>query len=349
MNTGTGSAPGSASLPANQSASKEGAHLVHQPQGGVGIRPGNLRERPVCLVVVREGRVPVAAIVMDLAEREMEIAPGFTIRGRMLGRCQDEGCVRIVLRGESLDFREVERGLGVSGVHRQSGAVAFARCAELPHCGVDGAEIVAKNRGVGIEIDRAECLRHRFLRPSLLDERASEPRSNLRIMRRESHRAAQTDLRTDDVAHVQQRMPEVEVRGDVAWIVGEGGFVARDGGSPLAPLLKQVAEAVVGDGDGRVPAKQATVQVDGEVGAAALSHDGGEQVQRVGLIANGVDHTPGELLRLAQVPGAVGVEGAPQPSIDVQIGAGPSRAARRAALSSPSHAPSARMFVGIVD
>ena len=83
------------------------------------------------------------------------------------------------------------------------------------------------------------------------------------------------------------------------------------------------------DGDGRVPAQQAAIQVDGEVHAAALTGDGGLQVQRVGLIGDGAEHAPGELLRLAQVPGAVGVEGAPQPSIDAQVGAGPSRAARR--------------------
>ena len=84
--------------------------------------------------------------------------------------------------------------------------------------------------------------------------------------------------------------------------------------------------------------EQAAVQVDGEVGAAALAGDGGEQVQGVGLLRGRVEHAPCELLRLVQVPGAVGVEGALQPPIEADIGAGRPRAARWSALSSSAHA-----------
>ena len=135
-------------------------------------------------------------------------------------------------------------------------------------------------------------------------------------------------LRTNQVVYVQQSAPEVEVRGGIAGVVGERGFVAGDRLLPPVALLKQVPEAVVGDRDGRMAAEQAAVPVDGQVAAAALARHRGEQMQRIGLIGNRVEHPTGKLLRLAEVPGTVCVEGASQPPIETGVGAGLSRAAR---------------------
>ena len=203
---------------------------------------------------------------------------------------------------------------------------------------MNDSRIVANFGRVGVELHGAERLRQRFVLPAQLDQRAGEPRPHLRIVRRERRRLAQAVLRADQIVHVQQRSPEVEVSARVARVVSNCGFVARNRRLPLLAFLKQVAEAVVGDGNRRVSAQQAAVQVDGEVGAAALAGHGCEQMQRVGLLRHRVEHPPGELLRLAQVPGAVGVEGAPQPSIGAGIGAGMSRAARWSALLPSAHA-----------
>ena len=209
---------------------------------------------------------------------------------------------------------------------------------EVADAGMDDAGIVVDLGRAGVEHEGSEGLRHRLLLLALLDERAGEPRPDLCIVRGERRRLAHAVFRADQIVHVQQRVPEVEVRGGVAGIVGEGGFVARDGLLPFPSFLKQVAEAVVCDGDGRMPVEQAAVQVDGEVRTAALSRDGRGQVQGVRLVGDRVEHAPGEPLRFAPVPGAVRVEGASQPPLDAGSPAG---RASRPNRSPPAHTVSA--------
>ena len=234
----------------------------------------------------------------------------------MAGRGADAVLVLVVRRGEPLRLREVERSLGVARIEREGRAEVLAGGVEVADGGMDDAGIVVDLGGDGVELDRSARLRHRLVLPAQLDQRSGEPRPHLGIVRRERRRLAQGMFRADQIVHVQQRAPEIEVGGGVARVVGEGGLVARDRLLPLVAFLKQVAEAVVGDGDGGVPSKKAAVQVDSQVGTAALACDRRQQMHRVGLFRRRIEHPPGEPLRFAQVPGAVCVEGTSQPSID---------------------------------
>ena len=318
------------------------AHPVHQRQRVVDLPDCRLRERAIGPLVVRERRLPLSPVVVDLAEREVQVALGDPVGGALHHRGADAVLVLVGPRREALRLREVERGLGEAGVEPEGGPVGLAGGVKVPDGGVDDPGVVADLGRVGIELDGAERLGQRLLLPAQLDQGAGQPRPDRGVTRRERRRLAQDMFRAHQIVHVQQRPSEIETGGGVAGVVGEGGFVAGNRLLPFLALLKQVAEAVVRDGDGRMPAEQAPVQVDGEVGAAGLARDGGEQVQGVGLIRHGVEHAAGELLRLARVPGAVRVEGASEPSHDAGVGAGMSRAPRCRALSSSAHSAAAR-------
>ena len=258
------------------------AHPIHQRKPLVGLSGRGLRERTVGSLVVHEGCLPLAAVVVDLAERKVQIALRGPVRGAVLDRGADAALVLVGPCGEALRLREVERGLGEARVECEGGPVGLAGGVEVTHGGMDDSGIVVDRGRVGLEFQGPARLRRRLLFPALFDQRPGESRPRLGIARRERHGLPQEVLGAHQLVGVQQCVTEIEVRGGVAGIVGKGGLVARDRLLPLLALLQQVAEAVVGDGDGRVPAKQAPVQIDGEVGAAGLARDGGEQVQASG-------------------------------------------------------------------
>ena len=83
-----------------------------------------------------------------------------------------------------------------------------------------------------------------------------------------------------------------------------------------------------------MPAKQALVEIDGQVRAAAFAGDGREQMQRVRLVGNCPQHAPGETFRLPKLSGSVRFEGGSQPPGDPHR----VRAAWRSALSPSGHA-----------
>ena len=272
------------------------AHPLHQRQPLVDLLDRGRRERAVGPLVVPERGLPLPAVVVDLAEREVEVALHVRVRRGVCRHGTDAVGVLVLVRPgrEALRLREVERGLGEARIQGEGRAIVPAGGVEVAGGGMDDAGVVQDLGRAGVELERAGRLRQRLLLLAVLDESAGEPRPHLGVVRRERRRLAQEVLGADQVVHVQQCPPEVEVGGRVARIVGEGGLVAGDGRVPLVAFLQQIAEAVVGDGDGRVPAEQAAVQVDGEVGAAALARGGGEQVQGVGLVRRRVEHPPGE-------------------------------------------------------
>ena len=61
-----------------------------------------LRERAIGALVVREGGLPLAAVVVDLAEREVEVAMDVPVRVATVDRGADALLVLVVLRGETL-------------------------------------------------------------------------------------------------------------------------------------------------------------------------------------------------------------------------------------------------------
>ena len=127
---------------------------------------------------------------------------------------------------------------------------------------MDDPGIVLDDWRAGIELDGTARLGQCLLLPAQLDQGSGEPRPNSASFGA-SRGLAQVVLRAGQIVRVQQCVSEVEVRGGVAGVVGKGGLVAGDRLVPPVPLLKQIAEAVVGDGDGRMPVQQAAVQVDG--------------------------------------------------------------------------------------
>ena len=337
-NTGVGSASAADGRAANQSASNTARiRFISASDSSTCLVAASLNGR-LALLVVCECALMLSPIVVDLAERQVQIALRVLVRGAALGRGTDAVLVLVVLRGEPLRFRQIERGLGESRIERQRRAIVLARGVEIADRGMDDAGIVVNFGGVRLDLDRLTGLCHRFVLPAQLGQGTGESRADLRVVRRERSRLSKGVFRTGQIIHVQQRMSQVEICGGVARVVGESGLVAGDRLLPPIPLLKQVSEAVVGDGDGWMAAEQAAVQIDGEVGAAALARDGSKEVQRIGLIGDRVEHPPRELLRLAQIPGAVRVEGASQPSIEAGIGAGLPRAERWSALLPSSHA-----------